>query len=136
MIVKALVESTGAFCFEKKRRMSMNLVIAEKPSALFDLTNLQREANRRLGYTAQQTLDYTQSMYEKKLVSYPRTDSRYLTEDMEETIPGILEKAQKIVGKEVAGEQNIKSVINGKKVTDHHAIIPTASVDGYDHSCI
>ena len=101
----------------------------EKPPALFDLTNLQREANRRLGYTAQQTLDYTQSLYEKKLVSYPRTDSRYLTEDMEETIPGILEKAQKIVGKEVAGEQNIKSVINGKKVTDHHAIIPTASVD-------
>lgn len=101
----------------------------EKPPALFDLTNLQREANRRLGYTAQQTLDYTQSLYEKKLVSYPRTDSRYLTEDMEEAIPGILEKAQKIVGKEVAGEQNIKSVINGKKVTDHHAIIPTASVD-------
>ena len=101
----------------------------EKPPALFDLTNLQREANRRLGYTAQQTLDYTQSLYEKKLVSYPRTDSRYLTEDMEETIPGILAKAQKIVGKKVAGEQHIKSVINGKKVTDHHAIIPTASVD-------
>lgn len=101
----------------------------EKPPALFDLTNLQREANRRLGYTAQQTLDYTQSLYEKKLVSYPRTDSRYLTEDMEEAIPGILEKAQKIVGKEVAGEQNIKSVIYGKKVTDHHAIIPIASVD-------
>ena len=101
----------------------------EKPPALFDLTSLQREANRRLGYTAQQTLDYTQSLYEKKLVSYPRTDSRYLTEDMEETIPGILAKVQKIVGKEVAGEQNIKSVINGKKVTDHHAIIPTASVD-------
>lgn len=101
----------------------------EKPPALFDLTNLQREANRRLGYTAQQTLDYTQSLYEKKLVSYPRTDSRYLTEDMEETIPEILAKAQKIVGKEATAEQNIKSVINGKKVTDHHAIIPTASVD-------
>lgn len=62
-------------------------------------------------------------------MSYPRTDSRYLTEDMEETIPGILAKTQKMVGKEATAEQNIKSVINGKKVTDHHAIIPTASVD-------
>ncbi len=60
----------------------------EKPPALYDLTSLQRDANRQLGYTAQQTLDYTQSLYEKKLVTYPRTDSRYLTEDMAGMLPG------------------------------------------------
>ena len=67
----------------------------EKAPALFDLTNLQREANRKLGYTAQQTLDYTQSLYEKKLVSYPRTDSRYLTEDMEASLPGLIAKVER-----------------------------------------
>ena len=101
----------------------------EKAPALFDLTSLQREANRKLGYTAQQTLDYTQSLYEKKLVSYPRTDSRYLTEDMEEMLPGLFAKVEKIANCEATAEKNIKVVINGKKVTDHHAIIPTASVD-------
>ena len=101
----------------------------EKAPALFDLTNLQREANRRLGYTAQQTLDYTQSLYEKKLVSYPRTDSRFLTEDMEASLPGLIAKVEKIAKCEATAEKNFKAVINGKKVTDHHAIIPTASVD-------
>lgn len=101
----------------------------EQAPALFDLTNLQREANRRLGYTAQQTLDYTQSLYEKKLVSYPRTDSRFLTEDMEESLPGLIAKVEKITKCEATAEKNIKAVINGKKVSDHHAIIPTASVD-------
>ena len=101
----------------------------EKAPSLFDLTNLQREANRKLGYTAQQTLDYTQSLYEKKLVSYPRTDSRYLTEDMEASLPGLIAKVEKIANCEATAEKNIKAVINGKKVTDHHAIIPTVSVD-------
>lgn len=101
----------------------------EKAPALFDLTNLQREANRKLGYTAQQTLDYTQSLYEKKLVTYPRTDSRYLTEDMEETLPGLLSKIQKVFNMNSTEKQNLHAVINGKKVTDHHAIIPTASID-------
>lgn len=101
----------------------------EKAPALFDLTSLQREANRKLGYTAQQTLDYTQSLYEKKLVSYPRTDSRFLTEDMEEMLPGLFAKVEKIANCEATAEKNIKAIINGKKVTDHHAIIPTASVD-------
>lgn len=64
---------------------------AEKPPALYDLTSLQREANRILGFTAQQTLDYAQSLYEKKLITYPRTDSRYLTEDMETTLPEMVE---------------------------------------------
>ena len=101
----------------------------EKAPALFDLTSLQREANRKLGYTAQQTLDYTQSLYEKKLVSYPRTDSRYLTEDMEDMLPSLFAKVEKIANCEATAEKNIKAIINGKKVTDHHAIIPTASVD-------
>lgn len=101
----------------------------EKAPVLFDLTNLQREANRKLGYTAQQTLDYTQSLYEKKLVSYPRTDSRFLTEDMEAGLPGLIAKVEKIAKCEATAEKNFKAVINGKKVSDHHAIIPTASVD-------
>lgn len=106
----------------------------EKAPALFDLTTLQREANKKLGYTAQQTLDYTQSLYEKKLVSYPRTDSRFLTDDMEGSLPTFIEKAEKIGGLKATEERNLHSVINSKKVTDHHAIIPTASADKADLS--
>ena len=101
---------------------------AEKAPALYDLTTLQRDANRILGFTAQQTLDYTQSLYEKKLVTYPRTDSRYLTEDaapvLEQLVPTVT--ALFHVSSEVVlnGEQ----VINNKKVSDHHAIIPTSTV--------
>ena len=100
----------------------------EKAPQLYDLTNLQREANRQYGFTAQQTLDYAQSLYEKKLITYPRTDSRFLTEDME---PGIPELARKIAEKfGFNGELplNCKQVINNKKVSDHHGIIPTANV--------
>lgn len=106
----------------------------EKAPALFDLTTLQREANKKLGYTAQQTLDYTQSLYEKKLVSYPRTDSRFLTDDMEGSLPTFIEKAEKISGLKATEERNLHSVINSKKVIDHHAIIPTASADKADLS--
>ena len=106
----------------------------EKAPALFDLTSLQREANKRLGYTAQQTLDYTQSLYEKKLVSYPRTDSRYLTDDMEASLPNLIAKAEKVSGLNPTEAQDHHCVINSKKVTDHHAIIPTASVDKADLS--
>lgn len=100
----------------------------EKAPELFDLTSLQREANRKLGYTAQQTLDYTQSLYEKKLVSYPRTDSRYLTEEMESSLPDLIIKAGAVCNLKPTNTQNLRVVINGKKVTDHHAIITTASV--------
>ena len=100
---------------------------AENPPALYDLTSLQRDANRVLGYTAQQTLDYTQNLYEKKLVTYPRTDSRYLTEDMVSVLPDLVRLAFNSFP--VEGVENIpinaKQVINNKKVTDHHAIIPT-----------
>lgn len=106
----------------------------EKAPALFDLTTLQREANKRLGYTAQQTLDYTQSLYEKKLVSYPRTDSRYLTDDMEASLPDLIGKAKKVSGLKSTDARDLHCVINSKKVTDHHAIIPTASVDKADLS--
>lgn len=103
---------------EKKQKKEM-------APALYDLTNLQREANKKLGFTAQQTLDYTQSLYEKKLVSYPRTDSRFLTEDMAESLPNLIEKTQKVCGLSPTGILKPEQVINGKKVSDHHAIIPT-----------
>lgn len=101
----------------------------EKAPALFDLTSLQREANRKLGYTAQQTLDYTQSLYEKKFVSYPRTDSRFLTDDMEAMMPELISKVQSVFILDNSKVQNLHIVINGKKVTDHHAIIPTGSIE-------
>lgn len=98
----------------------------QKAPLLFDLTSLQREANRRFGYTSQQTLDYAQNLYEKKILSYPRTDSRYLTEDMEKTIKDIAMKAEQISGCKMTSEINTGVVVNGKKVTDHHAVIPTS----------
>lgn len=107
---------------------------AEKPPALYDLTPLQRDANRQLGFTAQQTLDYTQSLYEKKLVTYPRTDSRYLTEDMAGMLPGLVGMVQEKCGisPETPAPVNAAQVINGKKVTDHHAIIPTKTLESAD----
>lgn len=98
----------------------------ENAPALYDLTSLQREANRQRGYTAQQTLNYVQSLYEKKLVTYPRTDSRYLTDDMEAALPELVQTVAASLYPD-AGELpvNTEQVINSKKVTDHHAIIPT-----------
>ena len=100
----------------------------EKPPQLYSLTSLQRDANRFLGFTAQQTLDYTQSLYEKKLVTYPRTDSRHLTDDMEAMIPNMVEKLAGKFGYTKNISIHTKQVINSKKVSDHHAIIPTANV--------
>lgn len=104
----------------------------EKCPQLYDLTSLQRDANRRLGYTAQQTLDYTQSLYEKKLVTYPRTDSRYLTEDMEAMLPELVTTIQNVfdIQKSIPVSVHSSQVINGKKVSDHHAIIPTKTAVG------
>ena len=98
---------------------------SEKPPALYDLTTLQRDANRQLGYTAQQTLDYLQALYEKKLCTYPRTDSRYLTADMEGTVPALAAAAAKICGVSVPDTVLAAQVCNSAKVTDHHAIVPT-----------
>ncbi|HFO2263903.1 TPA: DNA topoisomerase 3 [Streptococcus pneumoniae] len=92
-----------------------------KPDLPFDLTTLQRECNKYFGYSAKQTLDYAQSLYEKKIITYPRTDSRCLTEDM------IVSTINNILGKNDFDTERIKTVFNSKKVTDHHAIIPTVS---------
>ena len=100
----------------------------EKAPQLYDLTSLQRDANRILGFTAQQTLDYTQSLYEKKLVTYPRTDSRFLTEDMEVGLPDLTNKMAEKFGFRKSLSINTKQVINNEKVSDHHAIIPTQNV--------
>ena len=109
---------------------------AERPPALYDLTTLQRDANRMLGFSAQQTLDYTQALYEKKLVTYPRTDSRYLTEDMAAGLPGLVMDTAAAFGFRGAIPVHAKQVIHNKKVSDHHAILPTQSVAGADLSSL
>ena len=109
---------------------------SEKPPALYDLTTLQRDANRLLGYTAQQTLDYLQNLYEKKLCTYPRTDSRYLTSDMAEGLPVLVNLVANVMTfrKGIAISCDADAVINDKKVTDHHAVIPTRNIQNADLS--
>ena len=97
----------------------------EKAPALYDLTTLQRDANRQLGYTAQQTLDYVQSLYEKKLCTYPRTDSRYLTDDMADSVNAVVICSAGICDEAAPPEVLSRQICNSKKVSDHHAIIPT-----------
>lgn len=106
------------------------------PPKLYDLTTLQRESNRYFGYTAQKTLDYTQSLYEQKLVTYPRTDSQYLTEDMKETAENMVLAVQMAFdfGTFPPKDYDVNRVINNSKVTDHHAIIPTAEIQKQDLS--
>ena len=113
----------SAICSSVKREKK-----TEQPPKLYDLTTLQREANRLFGFTAKQTLDYAQQLYEKKLLTYPRTDSQYLTEDMGQTaqhlvsdLLGLLPFAQGL-----ALTAEVGRVLNSKKVSDHHAIIPTS----------
>ena len=109
---------------------------SEKPPALYDLTTLQRDANRLLGYTAQQTLDYLQNLYEKKLCTYPRTDSRYLTSDMAEGLPVLVNLVANAMTfrKGIAISCDAGAVINDKRVTDHHAVIPTRNIQNADLS--
>ena len=106
----------------------------EKPSKLYDLTTLQREANRVFGYTAKQTLDYAQSLYEKKLLTYPRTDSRYLTGDMAETASVVLHLAARVPPFDACPEffPDILALVNDKEVSDHHALIPTLELEKAD----
>ena len=135
---KAEAEENAAAClkegcasvtaFERKER-------TERAPALYDLTTLQRDANRLLGYTAQKTLDCAQKLYEKKLITYPRTDSRYLTDDMAPALPGWIAGTGRVFGltnpfSEMDGaevQKRITQVIDSRKVSDHHAIIPTKS---------
>lgn len=107
-----------------------------QPPRLYDLTTLQRECNRIYGYTAQQTLDYVQSLYEKKLATYPRTDSQYLTKDMQATAASMILwlRDNMPFGKGCAGEPDIDRVTDDSKVTDHHAIIPTVEIARTDLS--
>ena len=107
-----------------------------QPPRLYDLTTLQRECNRIYGYTAQQTLDYVQSLYEKKLATYPRTDSQYLTKDMQATAASLILwlRDNMPFGKGCAGEPDIDRVTDDSKVTDHHAILPTVEIARTDLS--
>ena len=99
----------------------------ENPPALYDLTTLQREANRELDFTAQQTLDYLQSLYEKRLVTYPRTDSRFLTDGMAAGVSELVSVAAKLLDVDAPVSVNAEPVCDSSKVTDHHAVVPTAS---------
>ena len=108
----------------------------ENPPLLYDLTTLQRDANRLLGYSAQQTLNYAQSLYEKKIITYPRTDSRFLTEDMADSLPGLVAESAKAFGVEDDVAIHVQQVIDGNKVTDHHALLPTASMAKADLSAL
>ena len=106
----------------------------EQPPKLYDLTTLQREANRLLGYTAKQTLDYAQSLYEKKLLTYPRTDSRYLTSDMAETASCVIHLAAKVPPFDKISNfyPLVEAMVSDKDVSDHHAIIPTLEIEKAD----
>ena len=106
----------------------------EKPPKLYDLTTLQREANRVFGYTAKQTLDYAQSLYEQKLLTYPRTDSRYLTVDMAETASVVLHLAARVPPFDACPEffPDVAALVNDKEVSDHHALIPTLELEKAD----
>ena len=110
----------------------------ERPPKLYDLTTLQREANRMFGYTAKQTLDYAQSLYEKKLLTYPRTDSRYLTGDMAETASVVLHLAARVLPFDTCAEffPDVAVLVNDKAVSDHHALIPTLELEKADVSAL
>ena len=113
--------------------LTTSVVKEEKPvmpPKLYDLTTLQRDANRLFGFTAKQTLEYTQSLYEKKLATYPRTDSQFLSDDMGQTAEGVIEAVFSCLMFEEnkASSPDIKRILNSKKVTDHHAIIPTMEI--------
>ncbi len=136
---KEAADSLAALCREEGQAMIRTVETKEKlekPPLLYDLTSLQRDANRILGFTAQQTLDYTQSLYEKKLVTYPRTDSRYLTDDMREMLPALITSVADKFGYtgEALRSNPVRpaSVFDSSKVSDHHAIIPTKTMAGSD----
>lgn len=123
-----------------KKQAAVSSVISEQksvsPPRLYDLTTLQREANRYFGFTAQQTLDLVQSLYEKKLLTYPRTDSQYITEDMSETVRRVISIVCRSLPtfRGYGDRPNIQRITDNSKVTDHHAIIPTVQLESQDIS--
>ena len=127
--VKAACSGASAVCTSVTREQKK-----EQPPKLYDLTTLQREANRIFGYTAKQTLDYAQSLYEKKLLTYPRTDSRYLTSDMAETASCVIHLAAKVPPFDGCGNffPLVELMVSDRDVTDHHAIIPTMEIEKAD----
>ena len=127
--VQAACQNRQAVCTSVTREKKK-----EQPPKLYDLTTLQREANRIFGYTAKQTLDYAQSLYEKKLLTYPRTDSRYLTSDMAETASCVIHLAAKVPPFDGCGSffPLVELMVSDKDVTDHHAIIPTMEIEKAD----
>ena len=127
--VQAACAGNTAVCTSATREQKK-----EQPPKLYDLTTLQREANRMFGYTAKQTLDYAQSLYEKKLLTYPRTDSRYLTSDMAETASCILHLAAKVPPFDGCADffPDVEALISDQDVSDHHAIIPTMEMEKAD----
>ena len=131
--LKAACEASRAVCTSLVREKK-----TAAPPKLFDLTSLQREANRIFGYTAKQTLDLAQSLYEKKLLTYPRTDSSYLTDDMEETAAKVIALLCGTLPfmEGMSFSPEIARVLNSKKVSDHHAIIPTMELAKTDLSAL
>lgn len=127
--VQAVCAGNTAVCTSATREQKK-----EQPPKLYDLTTLQRETNRMFGYTAKQTLDYAQSLYEKKLLTYPRTDSRYLTSDMAETASCILHLAAKVPPFDGCADfiPDVAALISDQDVSDHHAIIPTMEMEKAD----
>ena len=129
-------KAVAAAC-DKKQAVVSSLKKETKtvnPPKLYDLTTLQRESNRYYGFTAQQTLDLVQSLYEKKLLTYPRTDSQFITEDMESTarqVIGIVSRKLPLF-EGITHEPDIGRITNNAKVTDHHAIIPTVQLEKQD----
>jgi DNA topoisomerase-3 len=139
---KAEAEKLQTLCCGNMRAEVKSVNRTEKtehPPLLYDLTSLQRDANRILGFTARQTLDYTQALYEKKLVTYPRTDSRYLTGDMREMLPQLITDvgakyavSSDALSPEMQDSGNFTRLFNNRKVSDHHAILPTRTMSGSD----
>jgi len=127
--IKAACEHSQAVCISVKKEQK-----TEKPPKLFDLTTLQRTSNKVFGYTAQQTLDYAQALYEKKMLTYPRTDSRYLTDDMAETATAVVHLSAKVPPFDSVPDYfpDVSLLVNNSKVTDHHAIIPTMEIEKAD----
>ena len=137
---KTEAERIAGAC-ENGQTLVTSVVKEEKwvaPPKLYDLTTLQRDANRLFGFTAKQTLEYTQSLYEKKLVTYPRTDSQYLSDDMEGTAKNVIEAIfnSLLFEQNIMFNPDIKRILNSKKVTDHHAIIPTMEIIKQDLKAI
>ena len=131
---KAKAENIVSMC--KGREAQIRSVISEDKNMvqprLYDLTSLQRDANRIFGFTAKKTLEYTQSLYEKKLCTYPRTDSQFLSDDMEDTarrVLAVIESTYSYLRDDRPRPVDIRRVMNSKKVSDHHAIIPTVQIE-------